>query len=141
MADAPKPDEVEELMKMLGVTPTKGGSPTPAVAARAGRPGAPSTVEFEPLEPAAGARPEQGLELLRDVNVQVRVELGRSRMCIQDILKLGPGSVVPLESLTGDPLDIYVNDRLVAHGEVLVINENFAVRVTEVVSPQKAQER
>ena len=67
--------------------------------------------------------------------------IGRARMYVQDILKLGPGAVVPLESLTGDPLDLYVNDRLVARGEVLVINENFAIRITEVISPQKAQEK
>jgi flagellar motor switch protein FliN/FliY len=94
-------------------------------------------MEFEPLAPAAEVRPEAGLDLLRDVNVSVRVELGRARMYVQDILKLGPGSVVSLESLTGDPLDVYVNDRLVARGEVLVINENFAIRITEVIAPQK----
>jgi len=76
------------------------------------------------------------VELLKDVHVKVRVELGRGSMCLRDILKLKEGSVVELEKLAGDPLDIYVNDRLIAKGEVLVLNENFCIRVTEIYSPK-----
>ena len=68
--------------------------------------------------------------------------IGFTRKLMQDILKLGAGSVVPLESLTSDPLDVYVNDRLVARGEILVVgNDNFAVRITEVVGPQQSDEK
>ena len=60
-------------------------------------------------------------------------------MHVQDVLKLGSGSVVPLESLVGDPVNVFVNDRLVARGEVLVVNENFAVRITEVIPLPKSE--
>jgi flagellar motor switch protein FliN/FliY len=78
------------------------------------------------------------MDLLGDVNVQVRVELGSSKMNVQDVLKLGSGSVVGLNSLIGDPVNVFVNDRLVARGEVLVVKDNIAVRITEVVPAQKA---
>jgi flagellar motor switch protein FliN len=78
------------------------------------------------------------LQMLEDVQLQVRIELGRTRMLVQDVLRLDQGSVVELDKLAGDPVDIYVNERLVAHGEVLVLNDNFCVRVNEIVSsPQE----
>jgi len=72
--------------------------------------------------------------MLNDVKLRVRIELGRSRMLVEDVLKLGEGSVVELDKLAGDPVDVYVNDRLVARGEVLVLNDNFCVRVSDVIS-------
>jgi flagellar motor switch protein FliN/FliY len=74
------------------------------------------------------------IELLRDVDLNVKIELGRARMLVEDVLKLGEGSVVELDKLAGDPVDVYVNDRLVARGEVLVLNDNFCVRVNEIVA-------
>ncbi|CAN5464046.1 hypothetical protein BH09PLA1_BH09PLA1_28750 [soil metagenome] len=74
------------------------------------------------------------IDLLRDVELNVKIELGRSRMLVEDVLKLGEGSVVELDKLAGDPVDVFVNDRLVARGEVLVLNENFCVRVNEIVA-------
>ncbi|MGN6504646.1 MAG: flagellar motor switch protein FliN [Tepidisphaeraceae bacterium] len=74
------------------------------------------------------------IDLLRDVDLNVKIELGRSRMLVEDVLKLAEGSVVELEKLAGDPVDVFVNDRLVARGEVLVLNDNFCVRVNEIVS-------
>jgi len=73
------------------------------------------------------------IELLRDVDLNVKIELGRARMLVEDVLKLGEGSVVELDKLAGDPVDVFVNDRLVARGEVLVLNDNFCVRVNEIV--------
>jgi flagellar motor switch protein FliN/FliY len=90
-------------------------------------------MELEPLSAAPQIRQEARMELLDDVQVQVRIELGSARMVVQDILRLGPGSVVPLENEVADPINVYVNDRLVARGEVLVVNDNFAVRITEVL--------
>jgi flagellar motor switch protein FliN/FliY len=75
-----------------------------------------------------------GLDLLTDVELNVKIELGRSRMMVEDVLKLGEGSVVELDKLAGDPVDVYVNDKLVARGEVLVLNDNFCVRVNEIVA-------
>lgn len=77
----------------------------------------------------------ENLELLRDVHMKVKVELGRGQMYLKDILRLGQGSVVELERLAGDPLDIYVNDKIIARGEVLVLNENFCIRITEICDP------
>ncbi len=95
-------------------------------------------VPAPPGEEAEGEEPDlKQIELLKDVHVKVRVELGRGAMLLRDILKLREGSVVELEKLAGDPLDIYVNDRLIAKGEVLVLNENFCIRVTEIFSPQE----
>jgi len=72
------------------------------------------------------------MNLLSDVNLHVKIELGRTRMLVEDVLRLTEGSVVELEKLAGDPVDVYVNDRLVARGEVLVLNDSFCVRVSEV---------
>lgn len=72
--------------------------------------------------------------MLNDVKLRVKIELGRARMLVEDVLKLGEGAVVELDKLAGDPVDVYVNDRLVARGEVLVLNDNFCVRISDVIS-------
>ncbi|MFA7237639.1 MAG: flagellar motor switch protein FliN [Phycisphaeraceae bacterium] len=74
-----------------------------------------------------------GLDLLHDVDLHVRIELGRTHMLVEDVLRLAEGSVVELDKLAGDPVDVFVNDRLVARGEVLVLNDNFCVRISEIV--------
>jgi len=74
------------------------------------------------------------IDLLRDVDLNVKIELGRSRMLVEDVLKLSEGSVVELDKLAGDPVDVFVNERLVARGEVLVLNDNFCVRINEIVA-------
>ncbi len=73
------------------------------------------------------------LELVRDVELDLKIELGRTHMHLQDVLRLRQGAVVPLDKLAGDPVDLYVNGRMIARGEVLVLNDNFCVRVTELV--------
>lgn len=72
-------------------------------------------------------------DIVLDVGVQLSLEVGRARMTIRDFLKLAPGSVVELDRPAGDPLDVYVNDRLVAHGEVVMINDHYGLRFTEAV--------
>lgn len=74
------------------------------------------------------------IDLLRDVDLNVKIELGRARMLVEDVLRLSEGSVVELDKLAGDPVDVFVNDRLVARGEVLVLNDNFCVRVNEILA-------
>jgi flagellar motor switch protein FliN/FliY len=74
------------------------------------------------------------LTMLNDVKLRVKIELGRTRMLVEDVLKLGEGGVVELDKLAGDPVDVYANDRLIARGEVLVLNDSFCVRISEVVS-------
>lgn len=87
------------------------------------------------FSPAGPGTDSAEMQLLGDVNVDVRIELGRTRMLVEDVLRLGEGAVVELEKLAGDPVDVYVNGRHVAKGEVLVLNESFCVRVNEVLEP------
>jgi flagellar motor switch protein FliN/FliY len=105
-------------------------------------PGSPMPAAAKPfkLEEFAGAPPSQEnatLELLRDVELDLKIELGRTNMYLEDVLRLRKGAVVPLDKLAGDPVDIYVNGRLIARGEVLVLNDNFCVRVAELISSDK----
>lgn len=78
------------------------------------------------------------LDLMKEVQLRVRIELGRTHMHLEDVLRLKSGSVVPLDKLAGDPVDIYVNGRFVAEGEVLVLNDNFCVRVTQLMVGETA---
>ncbi len=75
------------------------------------------------------------LDVLDDVELDVKIELGRTQMYIEEVLRLGEGAVVELDKLAGDPVDIFVNERLIARGEVLVLNDNFCVRINEIISP------
>jgi flagellar motor switch protein FliN/FliY len=77
------------------------------------------------------------LELLLDVPLEVSVELGRARLSIQDLLNLSSGSVVELDKVAGEPLDILINDRLIARGEAVVVNDKFGIRLTDIVSPSE----
>jgi flagellar motor switch protein FliN/FliY len=79
------------------------------------------------------------LDLIRDVELDLRIELGRTHMHLEEVLKLAKGSVVTLDKLAGDPVDIFVNGRLIARGEVLILNENFCVRVAELMVPENAR--
>jgi flagellar motor switch protein FliN/FliY len=83
-------------------------------------------------QPAAGA---PNLDLVRDIHVTLTVELGRTDMVINDILALTPGKVIELDRLAGEPLDILVNGTLLAKGEVVVVDENFGIRLTSIVDP------
>ena len=92
-----------------------------------------------PFEPAdfQETRPsteKSSLAVVHDVELNLSIELGRTNMFLEDVLKLQRGAVIPLDKLAGDPVDIFVNGRLVARGEVLVLNENFCVRVAELIS-------
>jgi flagellar motor switch protein FliN len=88
-----------------------------------------------------GGNPETGrqvdLSLLLDVPLQVTVELGRTRMTIESLLKLTQGSVVELSQIVGEPLNIYVNNRLMARGEAVIMKEKFAMRIVDVISPER----
>lgn len=94
----------------------------------------PVPYRLEELIGEGGPPDKVSIDLLRDVNLEIKIELGRTRMHLDEILRLRKGSVVTLDKLAGDPVDIYVNGRLVARGEVLVLNDNFCVRVASLVS-------
>lgn len=85
-----------------------------------------------PKPPVANGHTPPGLDLILDITMPVTVELGRTKMLIRDILALGPGSIIELEKLAGEPVDLLVNDRPIAKGEVVVIDENFGVRLTQI---------
>jgi flagellar motor switch protein FliN len=90
----------------------------------------------------AGAKkgPTKTLEFLMDVALHVSVEVGRTRMTINDLLQMGPGSVVELEKLAGEPLDIFINGKAIARGEAVIVNEKFGVRLTDIMSPEERVE-
>jgi flagellar motor switch protein FliN/FliY len=92
-----------------------------------------SSYRLQEFAPAAPSTEATTLDLIRDVELDLKIELGRTHMYLEDVLKLRKGSVVPLDKMAGDPVDIYVNGRLIARGEVLVLNDNFCVRVAELI--------
>ncbi len=99
-------------------------------------PDAPTPVKLDLPDFAAGqgAPAARDISILRDVNLHVHIELGRTHMYIEDVLRLSEGSVVELDNLAGDPVDVIVNGRLIARGEVLILSDNFCVRISEIVS-------
>jgi flagellar motor switch protein FliN/FliY len=122
--DAPTPDE-----------PPMGTLPMGGTAAGA--------VDLPPFDPPAGAAPAleiaPGLGRVRDIPLEVTVELGRTRLLIRDIMDLAPGSIIELDKIAGEPVDLYANGMLVARGEVIVIDDNFGVRVTEIITAADRQ--
>lgn len=105
---------------------------------------APSTEDLAPFrfKDFAGSAPSEEkatLDLLRDVELDVKIELGRTDMFLEEVLRLRRGSVVALDKLAGDPVDVYVNGRLIARGEVLVLNDNFCVRVAELITGDETE--
>jgi flagellar motor switch protein FliN len=98
-------------------------------------------VQFAPLSSGLLSTEETNLSLLYDVPLQVTVELGRTEKTIKEILELTSGSIVELDKLAGEPVDILVNGKLIAKGEVVVIDENFGVRVTDIVSQRDRMEK
>jgi flagellar motor switch protein FliN/FliY len=124
---------IDELLKSANFEdPASIGIPAPAAPA-------PPTAQFDlpNFQEVMQDVQASSIELLRDVELNVKIELGRTRMLVEEVLKLGEGSVVELDKLAGDPVDVFVNDRLVARGEVLVLNDNFCVRVNEIVAGMK----
>jgi flagellar motor switch protein FliN/FliY len=125
--------EIDELLKQATFEDPAGGTPD--------GPPAPDAAAFDlpNFQQVMQDAQVSSIDLLRDVELNVKIELGRSRMLVEDVLKLGEGSVVELDKLAGDPVDVFVNDRLVARGEVLVLNDNFCVRVNEIVAGAKEE--
>jgi flagellar motor switch protein FliN/FliY len=93
-------------------------------------------IEFPNFERVPVAYPKENMNVLMDVPLEVSVELGRSHKRIKEILELGPGSIIELNKLVGEPVDILVNGKFIAKGEVVVIDENFGVRITDIISSE-----
>ncbi len=127
----PESEPAEPAAAQPADAPPPEGAPEPGSAGR----GDAAALNLPDLNALSGNDEEEpaGLALLRDVKLQVKVQLGRTRMYVDDVLRLNENSVIELDKLAGDPVDIYVNDRLVARGEVLVVNDNFCVRISEII--------
>lgn len=146
-ADAPQSLDADQidfdaLLKQASFDdPAAAAPPEPAATAEPAMPNLPTpesaTFDLPSFQQVMRDAQVSSIDLLRDVELNVKIELGRSRMFVEDVLKLGEGSVVELDKLAGDPVDVFVNDRLVARGEVLVLNDNFCVRVNEIVAGVK----
>jgi flagellar motor switch protein FliN/FliY len=93
--------------------------------------------DFQQLSMTTDQQGPQNIDLLMDVELPVSIELGRTRMRISDILVLGPGAIVELDKLVGEPVDLLVNQKRIARGEVVVVEENFGLRITQLVSPEE----
>jgi flagellar motor switch protein FliN/FliY len=96
--------------------------------------GGPATARFDNLKPGAPGPSDMNIDVILDVPVQLSLEVGRTRIPIRNLLQLNQGSVIELERAAGEPLDVYVNGTLIAQGEVVVVNERFGVRLTDVIS-------
>ncbi|WP_313494317.1 flagellar motor switch protein FliN, partial [Achromobacter animicus] len=109
-------------------------APAPAAA-----PAATASAAASVFKPLAGATSGQGtdIDLIMDVPVQLTVELGRTRLTIKNLLQLGQGSVVELDGLAGEPMDIFVNGYLIAQGEVVVVEEKYGIRLTDIITPSE----
>lgn len=94
-----------------------------------------SDTNFEELKNEKNEATSRDIDFLLDIPLEVTAELGRTRMLIRDLLQLGQGSVIELDKIAGEPMEILVNNRLVARGEVVVVNEKFGVRLTDIISP------
>lgn len=134
-------DEIEAMVKAAagGESPEEAVSPT-AAASTEEKPKAdlfdsPDLQQFS--DDDVDLVPGKGIDMLMDVVLDVSIELGRASMTIKDILSLGVGSVVELDKMVGDPVDILVNNKLIAKGEVVVVDENFGVRITSVVTAEE----
>jgi flagellar motor switch protein FliN len=120
----------------VGGRSTEGALVVPR-AAVVSEPPKPIEATLPPLSESPGRKNGNGMDLLLDISLPVTVELGRTRMMIRDILHLAPGSVLELDKLAGEPVDILVNDKSIARGEVVVIDEAFGVRLTSIVTPSE----
>jgi len=96
-----------------------------------------SPASFATFAPTSGSTAGNDINMILDIPVQLTVELGRTRIPIKNILQLAQGSVVELEAMAGEPMDVLVNGYLIAQGEVVVVNEKFGIRLTDVISPSE----
>lgn len=96
---------------------------------------------FPGVSEDGGKGKTKNLDFLLDIPLEVTVELGRTRMIINDLLRLGQGSVIELTKLAGEPMEILVNQKLIARGEVVVVNEKFGIRLTDIISPMERVEQ
>jgi len=133
--DASEEDAEAAMLKMLEDLPETDDRPS-ADDINFGSASA-SKAEFQQLQEPVSSSTPRNIDLLMDVDLPIAIELGRTKMTIADILSLGPGSVVELNKLAGEPVDLLVNHKVVAKGEVVVVDENFGLRITQLMTPEE----
>ena len=97
----------------------------------------PQPTSFPPVDNQGAVPANKNIDFVLDIPLQVTVQIGSTRMLIRELLQLGQGSVIELNKLAGEPMEVLVNNKLVARGEVVVVNEKFGIRLTDVVSPNQ----
>ncbi|MNS36341.1 Flagellar motor switch protein FliN [compost metagenome] len=139
----PQDDWAAAMAEQTASTPPEAAAPAPAAPAPAA-PAAPTAPAAQSaaqsvFKPLAGATSGSGndIDLIMDVPVQLTVELGRTRLTIKNLLQLGQGSVVELDGLAGEPMDIFVNGYLIAQGEVVVVEDKYGIRLTDIITPSE----
>lgn len=120
----PSPQMAMEMERQASIPPSRPPEPAPEV----------KVAQFAPLVQPTHSAPPSGLDLILDVPLKVTVELGRTKMQVREILELSKGSLIELDKLAGEPVDLFINGKLIARGEVVVIDENFGVRVLDIVN-------
>ncbi|WP_447988650.1 flagellar motor switch protein FliN [Achromobacter spanius] len=146
----PQDDWAAAMAEQTASTPPAAATPAPsapaaaAAAPAAAAPAAPAAPAAQSasqsvFKPLAGATSGSGndIDLIMDVPVQLTVELGRTRLTIKNLLQLGQGSVVELDGLAGEPMDIFVNGYLIAQGEVVVVEDKYGIRLTDIITPSE----
>ena len=114
-----------EVATSVTSTSTSATAPSPS----------PAPASFPSLDGGGAAPAPKNIDFILDIPMQVTVQVGSTKMVIRELLQLGQGSVIELEKLAGEPMEVLVNNKLVARGEVVVVNEKFGIRLTDVVSP------
>ncbi|MDI1268737.1 MAG: flagellar motor switch protein FliN [Polaromonas sp.] len=130
----------------LASAPEPAPEPAPAPVAPPPAPAVPSTPAgervFQPLQSQAGSDIARGdIDRVLDVPVQLTAELGRTRITIKSLLQLSQGSVVELDGLAGQPMDVFINGYLIAQGEVVVVNDKFGIRLTDIITPSERMQK
>ncbi len=133
---AAEPDSGDDAVdeSAVGNEPPAGGGDAPGASTQRDDY---ASAEFDQLEDEGDAGSDMNLDVILDVPVTVSMEIGRTRIPIRNLLQLNQGSVVELDRLAGEPMDVLVNGTLIAHGEVVVVNEKFGIRLTDVISPSE----
>ncbi|WP_232735017.1 flagellar motor switch protein FliN [Achromobacter ruhlandii] len=133
-------DWAAAMAELPAATPPAAAAP-PAAPAAPPAPAAPAaqSAAQSVFKPLAGSAAGNGtdIDLIMDVPVQLTVELGRTRLTIKNLLQLGQGSVVELDGLAGEPMDIFVNGYLIAQGEVVVVEDKYGIRLTDIITPSE----
>ncbi len=127
----------EALKEAGGGGAEEGGPPESEKEAPESEPVEVSAPELKEFKEAPAEGPHPDLEFILDIPLEVWVEIGRTKMVINDLLKLTQGSIIELNKMAGEPVEIYVNGKLMGRGEVVVVNDRFGVRLTEILSPQE----